>query len=379
MKLTDLEKSAIKTELLTFVERQSKAKAALASKPRTFFSFAKFLVRPAPIIIIVLLLVSTGTSFAASSALPGDLLYPVKIHINENVQSWLAFTPTAQAQVQARLAANRLKEAEVLAAEGKLDAETSQMLQDNFALHSQDFKDNVNELKVNDVAAAADVSSDFETSLEAHGQILNKLSQDNERVFSAVAPLIANIKMNSSSTTQTREQLELNISENSQRAAQSDVQEKMYESQNALNEAIKLFNSSQVNLNATTTAQVQNYLNQTQMMIQNGIVQLGNGALGTAYINFANALRISQQIKILLSAFKEFAPALTAPTSTEGGTEDGSWIQIQINGSSTLQTNPTSSDFGERNKNQESNILETRIRVKQNHIEELPVDVNVSN
>lgn len=377
VKLQEEERALMKTELLAFIERQGKAKQVMAVPPQSLASYyAKFLLRPIPLMVIFLLLISTGTSFAAQNALPGDILYPVKIHVDETVQSWLAVTPDAQARLQARLAATRLKEAETLAAEGKLDEDTSLMLQDNFANHSQQFKESLNTLKTNDIAAAADASSDFETSLMAHGKILNKLSQDNTKLYSALTPLVSNVQSNSSSTTKTREELELDISENSQKTVQSDVQVKMYESQNSLNEAVKLFNSSRPGLNATTTAQIQDYFNQAQAMIQNGVVQLGNGGYGTAFVNFANAERIAQQIKILLSAYKEFGRAMVAPTSTPANDEDGTgWMQIQVNDSSFIQNNATSSD-GEKNyKERHNSNQQEKIRIKQDGTG-LPANIN---
>ena len=76
-----------------------------------------------PIIIIVaLLLGGGGTSFAAQSSLPGDVLYPVKIHVNEAVRSSLTFSTASKASLETELAEARLKETEELAAEGKMNA-----------------------------------------------------------------------------------------------------------------------------------------------------------------------------------------------------------------------------------------------------------------
>lgn len=87
---------------------------------------------------MAILLLFAGTAYAAQGALPGDLLYPVKIHVNESVEVALATTPQEQVAVQTQLAAERVAEAQALATAGKLDATTTQELQDNFDAHASE-------------------------------------------------------------------------------------------------------------------------------------------------------------------------------------------------------------------------------------------------
>lgn len=59
----------------------------------------------------------SGVAAASSDALPGEVLYPVKRAV-EQVMLTAAWTPTAEARVQAQLAARRLTEVELLLAGG---------------------------------------------------------------------------------------------------------------------------------------------------------------------------------------------------------------------------------------------------------------------
>lgn len=86
-------------------------------------------------IIAVTLVLSGGTSYAAEHAMPGDFLYLVKTEVNENVKSAFAISPAAEAKLQARLVAERLKEAEVLAARGTLSAEATAALRTRVNAH----------------------------------------------------------------------------------------------------------------------------------------------------------------------------------------------------------------------------------------------------
>lgn len=77
-----------------------------------------------PIILILTLAVSGGVSVVADSSLPGDVLYPIKIGVNENVASFLAMTSEAEARWAVRRAERRLEEAADLQAQNRLDTET---------------------------------------------------------------------------------------------------------------------------------------------------------------------------------------------------------------------------------------------------------------
>jgi len=76
-----------------------------------------------PILLVIALLVTGGASVAAESSLPGDVLYPVKINVTENVKSMLALSDESEAKLHSELAAKRIEEAEALAAESRLDAD----------------------------------------------------------------------------------------------------------------------------------------------------------------------------------------------------------------------------------------------------------------
>lgn len=85
------------------------------------FSFPKFLLRPAvSLAIVIVLLVATlsaGTVYAASGALPGDSLYPVKIAV-EDARLMLS-GEEGDAALYLQFADERLQEIDTLAAKGR--------------------------------------------------------------------------------------------------------------------------------------------------------------------------------------------------------------------------------------------------------------------
>jgi hypothetical protein len=78
-----------------------------------------------PFIILIALMITGGTSLAASSSVPGDFLYPVKISFNENIRSAFAVSADSEADLQADLLEERIAEAQELQAEGRLSGEVA--------------------------------------------------------------------------------------------------------------------------------------------------------------------------------------------------------------------------------------------------------------
>lgn len=88
------------------------------------------------ILILALIAAGGGISYKAESAVPGDVLYGVKTHIDEPVQSLFAITPHARASVAASHAGARLSEASELASQGLLDTATKSSLDADFKAKS---------------------------------------------------------------------------------------------------------------------------------------------------------------------------------------------------------------------------------------------------
>ncbi len=89
---------------------------------------------------IIAAILSGSVSFAAQSSLPGDTLYPVKIHVNESVGDLVAVSSVSQAKWDTAKIERRLNEAKTLEKEGKLDAVKKEILKSEVALHIQSLK-----------------------------------------------------------------------------------------------------------------------------------------------------------------------------------------------------------------------------------------------
>jgi hypothetical protein len=130
LRMSDAEKSAMRARLL----------AAMSGVPRRQRSPYQWMVAPRSFAVLglaALLIISTGTAYAAEGSLPGAPLYPVKVHVMEPLAVALASGPAAKAQVHADLAVRRVQEAETLAAKGALTAQAAQEISDNYNVHAE--------------------------------------------------------------------------------------------------------------------------------------------------------------------------------------------------------------------------------------------------
>lgn len=121
-----------------------------------------------------------GTSYAAQAALPGELLYAVKIHVNEFVEAALATSPVAKAEVQAVLAERRVEEAQTLASRGMLTEVAATELQVRFDEHAEAAQSLTEALAAIDPGAAAQIGTQFSSSLAANDAVLVSLGEQSQ-------------------------------------------------------------------------------------------------------------------------------------------------------------------------------------------------------
>lgn len=125
--------------------------------------------------VIVVVLASGGIAYAAEGTLPGDILYPVKVSVVEPIQTALAFSPTAQAQVHIALAERRVDEASTLANEGKLSSTTEVALAANFSANSTAATQAIQAQAAADPLGAAVSATTFSAELGGYETVLSQI------------------------------------------------------------------------------------------------------------------------------------------------------------------------------------------------------------
>ncbi len=181
IRLTMQEKATLRARLS---ERMALNPASpLRATPYHFFMFHSVaLQRTVSAFAVFVFLIGSGggTSYAAQAALPGELLYAVKIHVNEFVEAALATSPVAKAEVQAVLAERRVEEAQTLASRGMLTEVAATELQVRFDEHAEAAQSLTEALAAIDPGAAAQIGTQFSSSLAANDAVLVSLGEQSQ-------------------------------------------------------------------------------------------------------------------------------------------------------------------------------------------------------
>ena len=174
IRLSTREREVMLLALEKVMRPHAPLKSSIRIFPSPYIFFAPRLISSLAFVLI-LAVVGGSTAYAAEGAVPGDLLYPIKLNVNETVASAFAVSPEAKATVHARLAERRMQEAESLAARGTLTAEIKEELEANLEGHAQIIQDSVALVEEGDPVVAADISTRFESALSAHSAVIARL------------------------------------------------------------------------------------------------------------------------------------------------------------------------------------------------------------
>ncbi len=140
------------------------------------------------VVLLFAFLFTSSIAYASQDSLPGDILYPVKIHVHEKIESVLATKTEDKARVAVKHAVNRVKEAETLASEGKIDKENRASI--DAAIEKDSSKAEASLARLSDEGKAdlaVQISSDYEDSLSIFAKNIENISaKESARVAISV-------------------------------------------------------------------------------------------------------------------------------------------------------------------------------------------------
>ena len=190
LRLSDAARGKLRGTLAAYADLHTVPESVAAIRATFFERISLALLRTGMAILV--LAVGSGTvAYASGNALPGDMLYPVKVRVVEPLETALLVAPETRATWNAILAERRLAEAAALATNDSLDAETRVYLEERFAYHAAQSDTAAEEVDVRgDSEAALAVRSDLEARLAAHADLLLYLSEkdeDSTKLYETVA------------------------------------------------------------------------------------------------------------------------------------------------------------------------------------------------
>ena len=313
IRLKDDEKAAIRRSVLNFISQNPVRRTAqprLNHWSNVFLTKLNFVPSMA-ILLILMVLVGGGVSVGAEKALPGDALYPVKVGLNEEVRSWLSVSEESKANWDIERAQRRLEEAEQLAVQGHLDSETRMQIEKRFDVHAEKIKERIEKFEnQQNFRAAAEVNSNFETTLKVHERILISLveeedSEDDEIAAEAL-PLASKVALKADVVAKDRSEMNAKVLNQINHKAKSAAEGKLKSAEHKIAEVSELMNKAAFTVGAEAAAEAQARIDTAKKLVADGKVKIEAGAHSEAFLIFQKAHQVAQEAKLLLKAREKF-------------------------------------------------------------------------
>lgn len=151
-------------------EAQKNAEAYIRSEQFTVVRFNTAYVRGiiGAFAVFVFILVPV----VAERAVPGDVLYPIKVNFNEEIRASLATSPYEKVEWETQRLERRIAEARLLAREGKLTEEVEAGVAAAVKQHSDAAQEGIAALRESDSDEAAIAEIAFESALTVQSEVL---------------------------------------------------------------------------------------------------------------------------------------------------------------------------------------------------------------
>lgn len=122
-----------------------------------------------PALLIIALFLGGGVSAAAQNTVPGDILYPVKVGITEEIRGFAALGTENKAEWEEKRAERRLREATELASRGELSAKHEAAIEKKLVAHTTRVIELSKKLEDNgQLGDAINVQANLDAALSSH-------------------------------------------------------------------------------------------------------------------------------------------------------------------------------------------------------------------
>ncbi|OGF64607.1 hypothetical protein A2Z53_02555 [Candidatus Giovannonibacteria bacterium RIFCSPHIGHO2_02_42_15] len=270
------------------------------------------------VLLVIFILAGGGVAMAAEKSLPGDLLYPIKIHINESAKSLTAVSPEAKGKFEVEKLEQRLQEAEILSNRGELNPESRAILEKRLDVEINNAKSRISNLEADSkIEAATDISSRLEISLQAHEKVLTFISGESAK-NEEIKPLIEKIRGQAKEASERRVESEKKISSRAKEVAASQLKEASTRLEELKNTFVKI----EPNLDDLNKNNIKNRIESSSKLINQGQTDLNSGNFPNSLKNFQKAQKITSEAKVFIFARENLnlKISLDAASSTD---EDG--------------------------------------------------------
>ncbi|TAK05671.1 hypothetical protein EPO33_00795 [Patescibacteria group bacterium] len=326
-----------------------------------------FVYMNAIIAIIIALVLGGGVSVAANTSLPGDVLHPIKVQVNERVRVGLSVSAEAKAGTNGEIAVERLNEAERLAVDGRLDGQTRAQVETNFSDHAGRVQALIDDLEDADVRAAADIASNLETSLKAHEQVLAQLEADIDSQSEAAETAALRGRVGEEARAFERIRVDLEGRLKAQADVRAAAEGRIGAATNKIAEVRRYIAGVRARLSAEATARGEARLSAADTLLVEARARLAAGANGEAFQLASQAHRTAQDAQIMAASQLRLRIELRVGSGAATGT--GPRANVNVN------TNDNENDNENENENENENV---NVNANANANANLNLNVNVN-
>ncbi len=173
IKMTQQEKESIAKRIELFADTHS-----LRPSPYQQY-YLPFLKKTLSFALVVTLMISLSKP-ASAKALPGELLYPVKI-IHEEIEAATIKEPEERVNFEIKRTEKRIKEAVTLAKEKELDPKTQKQIAQKIEKQVKEVTEKINEIKEEDPKQALSLNSELKTTLKVNSKALKEVTKKKKK------------------------------------------------------------------------------------------------------------------------------------------------------------------------------------------------------
>lgn len=302
--------------------------------------------------LVIILGGAGGTVYAAGNSLPGDLLYPIKIHVNEKLESAFARGTEAETRVAVKHTITRIEEVERLAIKGRVDKTDEESVSVTLASQSKAVRDNILKLKTEgNVDAAISISSDFENSLNDHKKNLENIVRNSGnpgRGF--LTRTRENIRDNILASAKERLILEDNLSTSSQLIINKKI------ANDELSSSQKKIRTIEGSVNASNNIdeETQDTLKNAVRTVAEGEEKINVGAYSNAVVLLKDAKEHTAKLEEKLKKSYSYS---TGSSKTKVTTSTTATVTARVNATSSASSTSEETSTGSSTLNIQNNNL----------------------
>ena len=254
--------------------------------------------------VLVLAVSGTGVVSAAEGARPGDVLYAVKLKVNETTRAALILDPEEKTQYAITLTDLRLKEFALAVVAGNPDSETTTLITESLADSIAEVSEDIGELTVaGDADEALSVNGDLQSVLSAHSLVLDTVEEQNLDATEAFNAINASVDAGIASTENAEQGIE-NALESSLNDEQSVVDQAL-DTEVSLIELRDQILEESASVNADDKAIIEESLVDVTAIIEDAKNARSEGNRKDAFILYTEADQRLNELKTLIEADRD--------------------------------------------------------------------------